>query len=42
MPSSGGREPGEVAHDLTTLLGPLGVSTTAQLAGRVDRHTVSS
>jgi very-short-patch-repair endonuclease len=31
-----------VAHDLRALLGPLGVATTAQLSGRVDRHTVSS
>jgi very-short-patch-repair endonuclease len=30
-----------VAHDLAALLGPDGVARTADLAGRVDRHTVS-
>ncbi|MGY1743961.1 DUF559 domain-containing protein [Blastococcus sp. SYSU D00695] len=31
-----------MAHDLPTLLGPLGVAHTAQLTGRVDRHTLAS
>jgi very-short-patch-repair endonuclease len=31
-----------VAHDLEALLGPYGVARTANLSGRVDRHTVSA
>ena len=31
-----------VAHDLTALLGPLGVVHTAELAGRVDKHTITA
>jgi very-short-patch-repair endonuclease len=31
-----------VAHDLAALLGPYGVARTVDLAGRVDRHTVSA
>jgi very-short-patch-repair endonuclease len=31
-----------VAHDLTKLLGPEGVATTASLVGRVERHTIDS
>lgn len=31
-----------MAHDLAVLLGPYGVAGTAELVGRVDRHTVSS
>jgi very-short-patch-repair endonuclease len=32
---------GRVTHDLAALLGPDGVARTVDLAGRVDRHTVS-
>ena len=31
-----------MAHDLAALLGPYGVARTADLAGRVDRHTISA